>query len=201
MALMAIGSESEIKLAAVNSAIIFAPDDQNYSDFLDFEAIPGINSGVRDAPDGHAETMQGALNRAHAAAKARPGAFGIGLEGGMDVVEIAQMSTRKGFSFAAMFSPPPVRHGFGISWVALVTPSGREILVQGLAIPMPIEYINEVRAAGCMGTTIGHVVVRQLGGDHRDPYVTVTKGAITRADTFKPAVLAAVLMARDEIVR
>lgn len=94
-----------------------------------------------------------------------------------------------------------VRHGFGISWVALVTPSGREILVEGLAIPMPVEFIDEVRARKCTGFTVGHAVAAKLGGDHRDSYVTITKGAITRIDTFKPAVLAAVLMARDEITR
>lgn len=200
MALLAIGSMSEIKFKAVQDAIIHAPDHSYYGDFFDFEAIDGVESGVRDAPDGDAETMQGALNRARAAAKARPGAFGIGLEGGMKVVELDNGPRRDGISFASILDRGSrVRHGFGISWVALVTPSGREILVEGLAIPMPVEYIDEVRARGSMGYTLGHAVVRRLGGDHRDPYVTVTKGAVTRADTFRPAVLAAVLMARDEI--
>lgn len=71
MALIAIGSTSEIKFRAVRDAILFPPnDDQDYSDYLDFEAIPEINSGVRDAPDGDEETALGALNRARAAARA-----------------------------------------------------------------------------------------------------------------------------------
>ena len=75
-----------------------------------------VGSGVSDQPFGDEETRLGAMNRALWASSLKEGAIGIGLEGGVRLLE-GQM--------------------YLCNWGALVLPDGTKFTAGGAQIPLP----------------------------------------------------------------
>ncbi len=92
-----------------------------------------VGSGVSDQPFGDDETRLGAINRALRAAGIKVGAIGIGLEGGVRILE-EQM--------------------YLCNWGALVLPDGTRFTAGGAQIPLPKEIADELMA----GKELGQVV-------------------------------------------
>lgn len=92
-----------------------------------------VGSGVSDQPFGDEETRLGAINRALRAAGEKTGAIGIGLEGGVRILE-EQM--------------------YLCNWGALVLPDGTRFIAGGAQIPLP----KEIAAELAVGKELGPVV-------------------------------------------
>ncbi|MBO0586216.1 DUF84 family protein [Sporosarcina sp. E16_8] len=92
-----------------------------------------VGSGVSDQPFGDDETRLGAINRALRAAGTKAGAIGIGLEGGVRILE-GQM--------------------YLCNWGALTLPDGTRFTAGGAQIPLPKEIAEELT----VGKELGPVV-------------------------------------------
>ena len=92
-----------------------------------------VASGVSDQPFGDEETRLGAINRALQAAAMKEGAIGIGLEGGVRMIE-GQM--------------------YICNWGALTLPDGTIFTAGGAQIPLPKEIANELIAGKELGPVV-----------------------------------------------
>lgn len=92
-----------------------------------------VGSGVSDQPFGDGETRLGAINRALRAAKVQKGVIGIGLEGGVRVLE-EQM--------------------YLCNWGALVLPQGTRFTAGGAQIPLPKDIAREIVAGKELGPVV-----------------------------------------------
>ncbi|QTD41382.1 DUF84 family protein [Sporosarcina sp. Te-1] len=112
-----IGSTNQAKVSAVHKVLqLHAPEFH-----LHEVKVP---SGVKDQPIGDEETRQGAINRAMNAAAKFQGAIGIGLEGGVRMLE-GQM--------------------YVCNWGALVLPDQTVFSAGGAQIPLPNEIADELK--------------------------------------------------------
>jgi len=92
-----------------------------------------VGSGVSDQPFGDDETRLGAINRALRAAGTKAGAIGIGLEGGVRILE-GQM--------------------YLCNWGALTLPDGTRFTAGGAQIPLPKEIADELMAGKELGPVV-----------------------------------------------
>ena len=92
-----------------------------------------VASGVNNQPYGDVETRNGALNRARNAALTSVSAIGIGLEGGVRMLE-GEM--------------------YVCNWGALVLPTGKTYTAAGAQIPLPAEIANGVKAGKELGIVV-----------------------------------------------
>jgi inosine/xanthosine triphosphatase len=127
-----VGSTNPVKIAAV-AAVLARSGSRARVDGI---AVP---SGVRDQPEGDAETIRGATQRAAAALRETGADLAVGLEGGI-VEEDGQMRT--------------------CAWAAVVSRDGRTSVGGSLAMPLP----NRVAALVREGVELGHAMDRVSGG-------------------------------------
>ncbi|WP_318614174.1 DUF84 family protein [Sporosarcina sp. YIM B06819] len=92
-----------------------------------------VNSGVSDQPFGDEETRLGAINRALRATETKEDVIGIGLEGGVRMLE-GQM--------------------YLCNWGALVLPGGKRFTAGGAQIPLPQEIANELLEGKELGPVV-----------------------------------------------
>ncbi|KAA0965113.1 DUF84 family protein [Sporosarcina sp. ANT_H38] len=92
-----------------------------------------VGSGVSEQPFGDDETRLGAINRALRAAGMKVGVIGIGLEGGVRILE-GQM--------------------YLCNWGALKLPDGTKFTAGGAQIPLPREIADELRAGKELGPVV-----------------------------------------------
>ncbi|MDB4907916.1 MAG: hypothetical protein JWO05_2700 [Gemmatimonadetes bacterium] len=131
---VAVGSGNRVKVGAARAVIArVAP----HAEFTSHE----VRSGVPDQPVGDAETIRGALARAHAARVAGDADIGVGIEGGVVNEPDGSMRT--------------------CAWAALVSRDGRESVGGSLAMPLPPGVAELIRG----GMELGHAM-DQLTGAH-----------------------------------
>jgi inosine/xanthosine triphosphatase len=124
---IAVGSKNPVKLAAASAvARRLVPD-------VTVEAVQ-VPSGVPDQPFGDDETIRGAIARARAARETLDSDFGVGLEGGVVVMEDGTMRT--------------------CAWAAVVSRSGRHGVGGSLAMPLPDSVAELIRG----GMELGHAM-------------------------------------------
>ncbi len=92
-----------------------------------------VGSGVSNQPFGDEETRLGAINRALRAAAMKEGAIGIGLEGGVRMIE-GQM--------------------YLCNWGALALPNGTRFTAGGAQIPLPMKIAEELVAGKELGPVV-----------------------------------------------
>ena len=127
-----VGSTNPVKVAAVVAVLARSGSDAR----VDGIAVP---SGVRDQPEGDAETIRGATQRARAALQASDADLAIGIEGGV-VGEAGFMRT--------------------CAWAAVVSRDGRVGVGGSLAMTLPDRVADLVR----QGVELGHAMDRITGG-------------------------------------
>lgn len=127
-----VGSTNPVKIAAV-AAVLARTGSRARVDGI---AVP---SGVRDQPEGDAETILGATQRATAALRETGADLAIGLEGGI-VDEDGRMRT--------------------CAWAVVVSREGRTGVGGSLAMPLP----DRVAALVRQGIELGHAMDRVTGG-------------------------------------
>lgn len=121
-----IGSTNQAKVKAARTII-----EQHFPNSELHEVK--VPSGVKDQPIGDEETRTGALNRATNAAKEQEGAIGIGLEGGVRLLD---------------------NEMFLCNWGALVLPSGEKFTAAGAQIPLPNSIATEIHKGKELGIVV-----------------------------------------------
>jgi inosine/xanthosine triphosphatase len=127
-----VGSTNPVKIAAVTAVLERAGSRARVRGL----AVP---SGVRDQPEGDAETIRGATQRARTALEASDADFAIGIEGGV-VEEGGSMRT--------------------CAWAAVVARDGRVGVGGSLAMTLPDRVASLVRG----GMELGHAMDTVSGG-------------------------------------
>lgn len=128
-----LGSKNEAKLEATRKVVgLHFPR----ADLFNAE----VSSGVSDQPFGDEETRLGALTRALRASKLQEDVVGIGLEGGVRLLE---------------------EKLYVCNWGAMVLPDGTRFTAGGAQIPLPEEVAQEV----LQGQELG-VVMDAFSGKH-----------------------------------
>ena len=127
-----VGSSNPVKIAAVTAVLERSGSPARVRGF----AVP---SGVRDQPEGDAETIRGATQRAQTALEVSDADFAIGIEGGV-VEEAGYMRT--------------------CAWAAVVARDGRVGVGGSLAMTLPDRVAALVRG----GMELGHAMDRVSGG-------------------------------------
>ena len=127
-----VGSTNPVKIAAVR-AVLERSGSRAHVRGL---AVP---SGVRDQPEGDAETIRGATQRARSALEVGDADFAIGIEGGV-VEETGSMRT--------------------CAWAAVVARDGRVGVGGSLAMTLPDRVARLVRD----GMELGHAMDHVSGG-------------------------------------
>ena len=126
-----VGSTNPVKIAAAMAVIERSGSGARVRGLT-------VPSGVRDQPEGDAETIRGATQRARAALEASDADFGIGIEGGV-VEEEGHMRT--------------------CAWAAVVSRDGRVGVGGSLAMTLPDRVATLVRG----GMELGHAMDRMTG--------------------------------------
>lgn len=151
--LIAVGSKSSIKIAAVREAFALLGHEV---DVTGVETVSGVNA----QPVGDDEIVRGARNRAQAARAACPdSAFAIGIENGL------------------IISPDSLAD---IAVVVILTRDGKERIARSAGVEFPIEFVEEARMRGFETTTAGSVLAERVGSDPADPHAALTGGRLTR---------------------
>jgi inosine/xanthosine triphosphatase len=127
-----VGSTNPVKIAAVAAVLARCACTATVEGI----AVP---SGVRDQPEGDAETIRGAMQRAAAVLRETNADLAVGLEGGI-VEEDGQMRT--------------------CAWAAVASRDGRTGVGGSLAMPLPARVAALVRE----GVELGHAMDRVTGG-------------------------------------
>ena len=152
-------------IGSVNMAKVIAANDV-VSQHFPHSTISSVEvgSGVSNQPYGDEETRLGAINRALRAAGKNGETIGIGLEGGVRLID-EQM--------------------YLCNWGALALPNGKRFTAGGAQIPLPQEIAVRVAA----GNELGHVVDTyfELSGirSKEGAIGMFTAGAVNRNDLFK----------------
>ena len=127
-----VGSTNPVKIAAVVAVLARSGSSAR----VEGMSVP---SGVRDQPEGDAETIRGATRRAHTALDASGADLAVGIEGGV-VDEGGSMRT--------------------CAWAAVVARDGRVGIGGSLAMTLPDQVAALVRD----GVELGHAMDRVTGG-------------------------------------
>ena len=127
-----VGSTNPVKIAAVMAVLERSGSEARVGGM----AVP---SGVRDQPEGDAETIRGATQRARAALEASDADLAVGIEGGV-VEESGHMRT--------------------CAWAAVVSRDGRVGIGGSLAMMLPDRVAALVRD----GMELGHAMDHVTGG-------------------------------------
>ena len=151
-----IGSTNQAKVQATKEVLaIHFPE----------AAVTSIetNSGVSNQPFSDEETRFGAINRALRASGLQENAIGIGLEGGVRILE---------------------EKLYVCNWGALVLPSGERFIAGGAQIPLPEEVAKEIRSGKELGPVIDSYFSAKGLRQKEGAMGMFTAGAVTRVDLF-----------------
>ncbi|WP_301109418.1 DUF84 family protein [Sporosarcina sp.] len=128
-----LGSENQAKLRAVSRIV------KQHLVGSEISSV-SVQSGVSAQPMSDLETRQGAINRAMAVCALREDAYGIGLEGGVRMIE------------GTMYL---------CNWGALTTPDGKTFTAAGAQIPIPEALAAEIRKGIELGDAVDQYFKKQ----------------------------------------
>lgn len=169
---IAIGSRREPKLAGVTLALERLADLHWPGDEVALAPVEVV-SGQADTPLSAEATLAGARTRARGALAAVPGAsFGLGLEGGVEVLGRTPLQV--------------VLRNWAVAW------DGR---LEGIGSSAGILLPESVAAAVLAGEDLAAVIDRHANErdvrSRRGAFGVLTAGILTRADAYAQAVLTA----------
>ena len=122
-----------------------------------------ISSDVSNQPFGDEETQNGALNRARKASAIGQNVAGIGLEGGVRLIDDKL---------------------YICNWGALYLPDGSEFTAGGAQIQLPDEIAREVQSGKELGPVVDQYYHKQNTRNNEGAIGILTNGAISRTDLF-----------------
>lgn len=122
-----------------------------------------VDSGVADQPWGDEETLLGAKQRARAALETSQGKIGIGLEGGVQIIE--------GKLYVC-------------NWGALVDENGTEIIAGGARFPLPDNIKTKLEEGHELGPVISEYASRTDVSKKEGAIGIFTNGTVSRTDMY-----------------
>ncbi|WP_153730698.1 DUF84 family protein [Sporosarcina obsidiansis] len=128
-----LGSKNQAKMRAAVRTI------ERYIDNSNVSSAP-VASGVSAQPMSDEETRQGAINRAVAASELQDDTYGIGLEGGVRMIDQTM---------------------YLCNWGALVAPNGHIYTAAGAQIPLPEDLAAEIKNGTELGDAVDHYFKKQ----------------------------------------
>ena len=151
-----IGTTNKAKLRACEEVL---------KEYYPHSQITGISvsSDVSDQPFGDEETQEGALNRARNASESRTNAVGIGLEGGVKLIN-DQL--------------------YICNWGALHLPDGTEFTAGGAQILLPTEIAREVQSGKELGPVVELYFSKKNIRHNEGAIGILTNGAVSRTNLF-----------------
>lgn len=154
----------EYIIGSTNPAKVKAAKDVLEAHFPEAILIENeVESGVSKQPFGDEETRLGAINRALRASGMMKEAIGIGLEGGVRVLE-DQM--------------------YLCNWGALVLPDGKRFIAGGAQIPLPNEIATKVADGHELGPVVDNYF-ESIGIRNKEGAIGMfTAHAVNRDDLF-----------------
>ena len=160
-----VGSTNPVKVKAVSLAFQIVWPEESWE-------VSGVevDSGVSDQPMSDKEAITGARNRAVRAFKAKGANFAVGLEGGLQEFE---------------------GKWFDSGWVVVRDNKGKEGIGAAIRIEMPstmMDMIGEGKELGDVDDFFFNSINTKQGVGH---FGLMTKGALTREEGYKDAVLVA----------
>lgn len=155
-----IGSNNPTKIRALKNALSSLQIEGNVLK----ENAP---SGVKAQPIGDEETAKGAINRAKNALILNNGTIGIGLEGGVVMMNETI---------------------YLCNWGALVTKNGEEFSASGAKIPLPIEFKDQLLAGKELGDLMDQYCSKEGIRKKEGAIGIFTDGAMNRAAMFEHVV-------------
>jgi inosine/xanthosine triphosphatase len=151
---IAIGSKNPAKVTAVKEVF---KDKQ--AEFI----IVDADSGVSAQPMSDEETIQGAINRAIAAAEKAGADIGIGLEGGVQ----------------------PTEHGLMLcNWGALAVKGREPIIAGGARLPVPNEVADQVLSGSELGPVMDQYAEKQNVRKNEGAVGIFTNRQVNRSEMF-----------------
>jgi len=168
-----VGSTSPHKVGAVLKAV------ERLSKQFDLKdaTVRGIKakSGVRDQPFGLPETLDGAMARSAQAAAESEGAIGLGIESGVMIIPQTLEREARYVDLAVVYLSAPD------GWTTITTSTGIEFPAKAVR-----EALDKQEIAGVL-------IAKELDGDPTNCTSSITKGFMSRKDTFVQAVELALL--------
>ncbi|WP_172371060.1 DUF84 family protein [Sporosarcina jiandibaonis] len=151
-----IGTTNKAKLRACEEVL---------KEYYPHSKITGrsVSSDVSEQPFGDEETQVGALNRARNASDSEENAIGIGLEGGVRLIN---------------------EQLYICNWGALHLPDGTEFTAGGAQILLPDEIAREVRSGKELGPVVDHYFSKKNVRHNEGAIGILTNGAVSRTDLF-----------------
>lgn len=158
----------KIAIGTLNPAKIEAVRQKVAMQWADFELIPvSVPSGVSDMPMSDSECIEGAQNRARACLAATGADLGVGLEGGVMLMDEGMML---------------------VGWVAIVDGAGTLGLGSSARIPLPEFIAQRVRDGEELGPVMD-TVVNETDTKHRGGASGILSAGLTqRSESFATAV-------------
>ncbi|WP_226656219.1 DUF84 family protein [Pseudalkalibacillus hwajinpoensis] len=123
-----------------------------------------VDSGVADQPWGDEETLLGAKQRARAALDKGEASIGIGLEGGVQVIENIL---------------------YVCNWGALVDKHGAEIIAGGARFPLPENIKKKMEEGQVLGPVISEYASRADVSKKEGAIGIFTDGTVSRTDMYE----------------
>jgi len=149
-----VASSNPVKLEAVSGAFTKVFPETKFL----FESVQ-VSSGVASQPNGDEDTLQGAFNRASAAAALRPEAdFWVGIEGGITDTPEGMLA----FAWVVIRSPGKVGRSRTASFYlpGAVAEHVRNGIELGEADDIVFEQSDSKRKNGAIGILTGNVITR-----------------------------------------
>ena len=163
-----LGLMQKIAVGTTNPAKIEAVTQKIHLQWPDCEIVPvSVPSGVSEMPMSDGECIEGAKNRAQASLKATGADLGVGLEGGVMLMDEGMML---------------------VGWVAIIDRNGQVGLGSSARIPLPEFIAQRVRSGEELGPVMD-TVVNETNTKHRGGASGILSGGLTkRSESFATAV-------------
>jgi adenine phosphoribosyltransferase len=168
-----VGTSSALKMSAVRDACLLAG--------VVATVVPRPSpSRVNAQPVGREEIILGARNRARGAREGSTGAWSVGIENGVVLLDGRWLD---------------------VAAIVLLSPDGTETVRWSEAVAVPEGYVARAEAEGFERTTVGAIVARDLGSSPDDPHAALTAGRRPRAAILAETLAAAFAAVPQEGVR
>ena len=152
MSQIVVGSQNPVKINAVKAHF--------HGEVIGVD----VDSGVAEQPWGDEETLLGAKQRARAALDKSQASIGVGLEGGVQIIE--------GILYVC-------------NWGALVDKHGAEIIAGGARFPLPENIKQKLEEGQILGPVISEYARRADVSKKEGAIGIFTNGTVSRTDMYE----------------
>jgi len=164
---IAVGSTNPVKIKSVSLAFTKVWPHHHF----DVQGV-SVSSGVPSQPLSDTESIQGALNRARTAQKLLAADYGVGLEGGLQLIE---------------------KLWFNCGWMAVIDKQGIVGLGSTARIITPPPMVDMIKKGTELGSVVDHFFGTKNAKQGVGHFGLMTNQAITRESGYTDGVIMALV--------